>query len=186
MLNKAFNAFLSVGVCLALVTGCTNFIESGSSGSDEKFGSLIVKTASSDSSASMRSLFIDDIAYAVVSVSGTGISMPLSSDFIACAKGTNSATVTISNIPVGKNRIVTVQGYSSEKELINGAVIRNICDISASNNSCTVTQGTTVYNWYDGTSATVNGGKVTTFAGGTASQPILVSDKNPETYGVTF
>lgn len=48
------------------------------------------------------------------------------------------------------------------------------------------TDGTTVYNWYDGASATVSGGKVTSFAGGTTSQPILVSDKNPADYGVTF
>ena len=45
--------------------------------------------------------------------------------------------------------------------------------------------GTTVYNWYDGTSATVSGGKVT-FAGGTTSAPILVSEKNPANCGVTF
>ena len=45
--------------------------------------------------------------------------------------------------------------------------------------------GTTVYNWYDGKSATVSGGKVT-FAGGSMKQPILVSDRDPATYGVTF
>lgn len=46
--------------------------------------------------------------------------------------------------------------------------------------------GTTVYNWYDGKSAVVSGGKVTSFAGGTKNQPILVSDKNPADYCVTF
>ncbi len=47
--------------------------------------------------------------------------------------------------------------------------------------------GTTVYNWYDGKSAAVNGGNAT-FAGsgGTKSQPILVSDRNPADYGVSF
>ncbi len=45
--------------------------------------------------------------------------------------------------------------------------------------------GTTVYNWYDGASATVSGESVT-FNGGTGSVPILVSDKNPATFGVTF
>ena len=45
--------------------------------------------------------------------------------------------------------------------------------------------GTTVYNWYDGKSSTVSGGKVT-FEGGTTSQPILVSEKNPATYGIKF
>ena len=47
------------------------------------------------------------------------------------------------------------------------------------------TDGTLVYNWYDGTSATVSGGKVT-FAGGTTSQPILVSERDPASCGVTF
>ncbi len=45
--------------------------------------------------------------------------------------------------------------------------------------------GTTVYNWYDGTQATVSGGSVS-FSGGSNAQPILVSDKNPSDYGVTF
>lgn len=45
--------------------------------------------------------------------------------------------------------------------------------------------GTTVYNWYDGTSAKVSGGKVT-FAGGTTSTPILVSEKNPASCGITY
>ena len=45
--------------------------------------------------------------------------------------------------------------------------------------------GTTVYNWYDGTSSTVSGGKVT-FAGGTTSTPILVSEKNPASCGITY
>ena len=47
------------------------------------------------------------------------------------------------------------------------------------------TDGTTVYNWYDGKSATVSGGKVT-FDGGSMKQPILVSDRDPASYGVTF
>lgn len=45
--------------------------------------------------------------------------------------------------------------------------------------------GTTVYNWYDGKSASVSGGKVT-FTGGSMKQPILVSDRNPADCGVTF
>jgi alpha-amylase len=47
------------------------------------------------------------------------------------------------------------------------------------------TDGETVYNWYDGKSAVVSGGKVT-FDGGSMKQPILVSDRNPADYEVTF
>lgn len=45
--------------------------------------------------------------------------------------------------------------------------------------------GETVYNWYDGKSAVVSSGKVT-FQGGSMKQPILVSDRNPADYDVTF
>lgn len=47
--------------------------------------------------------------------------------------------------------------------------------------------GTTVYNWYDGTSATVSGGSVT-FSNSSASEsaPVLCSDRNPADYGVKF
>lgn len=45
--------------------------------------------------------------------------------------------------------------------------------------------GDTVYNWYDGKSATVSGGKVS-FSGGSMKQPILVSNRNPADCGVTF
>ena len=45
--------------------------------------------------------------------------------------------------------------------------------------------GTTVYNWYDGSTATVSGGSVT-FTGGTTTQPILISEKNPADYGITY
>lgn len=47
--------------------------------------------------------------------------------------------------------------------------------------------GTTVYNWYDGTSATVSGGSVTfSSSSASTSAPLLVSDRNPADYGVTF
>lgn len=61
--------------------------------------------------------------------------------------------------------------------------------ISTSSTTVSVpySNGTTVYNWYDGKSAVVSGGSVT-FSNSSASTstPILCSDKNPADYGVTF
>lgn len=61
--------------------------------------------------------------------------------------------------------------------------------ISTSSTTVSVpySNGTTVYNWYDGTSATVSGGSVT-FSSSSASTtaPVLCSDRNPADYGVTF
>lgn len=79
---------------------------------------------------------------------------------------------------------------SATKRTYSGAAGESKVAIGISGTSVDVSglfnDGTTVYNWYDGKSATVSGGKVTSFAGGSTSQPILVSDKNPADYGVTF
>lgn len=78
---------------------------------------------------------------------------------------------------------------SGTKRTYSGAAGENKVAIGIDGASVDVSglfaDGTTVYNWYDGTSAKVSGGKVT-FAGGTTSTPILVSEKNPSSCGVTF
>lgn len=79
---------------------------------------------------------------------------------------------------------------SATKRKYSGAAGENCVAIGIGGTSVDVSglfsDGTTVYNWYDGKSAVVSGGKVTSFVGGTKNQPILVSDKNPADYGVTF
>ena len=78
---------------------------------------------------------------------------------------------------------------SKYKRSYTGAAGSNKVAIGISGTSVDVNElfadGTTVYNWYDGASAAVSGGKVI-FAGGTNSQPILASDRNPADCGVTF
>lgn len=78
---------------------------------------------------------------------------------------------------------------SGTKRTYNGTAGESKVAIGISGSSVDVSglfaDGTTVYNWYDGKSASVSGGKVT-FAGGSMKQPILVSDRNPADYGVTF
>ncbi|MCI6826741.1 MAG: alpha-amylase family glycosyl hydrolase, partial [Spirochaetia bacterium] len=78
---------------------------------------------------------------------------------------------------------------SGTKRTYSGAAGENKVAIGIDGTSVDVsglfTDGTTVYNWYDGTSAKVSGGKVT-FAGGTTSTPILVSEKNPASCGITY
>ncbi|MBQ5471912.1 MAG: hypothetical protein IIT58_07920, partial [Treponema sp.] len=66
----------------------------------------------------------------------------------------------------------------------------NSIAISLSSTSLTglpYSNGTTVYNWYDGTSATVSDGSVTfSSSSASTSAPVLCSDRNPADYGVTF
>lgn len=85
----------------------------------------------------------------------------------AVGAGTGTATKRSYSGPAGENKVAISIGGTS-------------VDVSG-----LFADGTTVYNWYDGTSATVSGGKVT-FTGGTTSAPILVSEKNPASCGVSF
>ena len=75
------------------------------------------------------------------------------------------------------------------KRTYSGSAGENKIAISISGTTVDVSglfaDGTTVYNWYDGTSTSVANGSVT-FAGGTTSQPILVSDRNPADCGVSY
>lgn len=77
------------------------------------------------------------------------------------------------------------------KRTYTGAAGENKVAISLSSPTVDVSglfaDGTTVYNWYDGKSATVSGGNAT-FSGSSAStsKPVLVSDRNPADYGVSF
>jgi len=81
------------------------------------------------------------------------------------------------------------ESETSYKRIYSGSAGENKVAIGISGTTVDVSSlwsdGTTVYNWYDGTSATVSGGSVT-FAGGTTTKPILVSEKNPGDYGLTF
>lgn len=61
--------------------------------------------------------------------------------------------------------------------------------ISTSSTNVTVPypNGTTVYNWYDGKSATVQNGSATfNTSSASTSAPVLCSDRNPADYGVSF
>ena len=61
--------------------------------------------------------------------------------------------------------------------------------ISTSSTNVTVPypNGTTVYNWYDGKSATVQNGSATfSTSSASTSAPVLCSDRNPADYGVSF
>lgn len=152
MLKKSFFALLLGASCfLLLMAGCKNFLASSDSdfSADEKIASLeIVPSeivpAQSASKSPARALDLSEngVCYAVVSISGTGISALCSSDYVQVSGGKGSSVV-VKNIPVGRNRVVTVQGYDKDKNAVNGAVIRNITDISQGSNSCSVTQSTT-------------------------------------------
>lgn len=104
-----------------------------------KYGSLTIN--SSDS----RALNVSDISYVYASVSGTGIESPVTAKSETITDGSGSGSITITGIPVGKNRVVTVYAYDSSNQKLGTVMIRAVTDIEAGNkNSVTVNQSTTL------------------------------------------
>lgn len=102
-----------------------------------QYGSLTIN--SSDS----RALNISDIAYANAYVTGTGITSVISSEGYSEATS-GKGSITVNNIPVGKNRVVTVYAYDSSKKALGTVMLRAVTDIEAGNNTISVNQSTTL------------------------------------------
>ena len=138
MFKKCWQSLMLLGAALAvvLVSACANSISDKIEDSVE-YGSLVVRTEEDAS----RALDVGAIAYARATVTGDGITNAITSDYVDVSNG--SGQLSVSGIPVGNNRIVTVQGFDSSKNAVAGAVVANITNISKNSNSCSVTQGTT-------------------------------------------
>ena len=129
-LKKKYLSFVGVLCLFGIFVGfsaCTNLLEERSEAeSPGALGSVSINDAN-------RAVFVDDISYAVATVTGTGIkagSEPSGKSDISGGKG----TLSVSGIPAGKNRIVTVQAFNKDGK-INGVTMRAICDIKVGENT---------------------------------------------------
>lgn len=101
-------------------------------------GTLLISDSDS------RAMNVSDIVYAKVYVSGTGISSPVTNtDYASVVSGENDGTISVNNIPTGKNRVVTVFAYDSEKEKLGTVMLRAVTDIKSGTNSVSVNKSTT-------------------------------------------
>lgn len=121
--------FLLVLASAVIIAGCSNSLDerSNSSENPSAVGSVFVNDGDS------RAIFADGIVSAVATVTGTGIkngSEPTGKSDVSAGKG----TLSVSGIPAGKNRIITVQAYNSDGK-INGVTMRAICDVKAGENT---------------------------------------------------
>ena len=129
MKKPGIKKFLLVLASAVIIAGCSNSLDerSDSSENPSAVGSVFVNDGDS------RAIFVDDIVSAVATVTGTGIkngSEPTGKSDVSAGKG----TLSVSGIPAGKNRIITVQAYNSDGK-INGVTMRAICDVKAGENT---------------------------------------------------
>lgn len=121
--------FLLVLASAVIIAGCSNSLDerSDSSENPSAVGSVFVNDGDS------RAIFADGIVSAIATVTGTGIkngSEPTGKSDVSAGKG----TLSVSGIPAGKNRIITVQAYNSDGK-INGVEMRAVCDVKAGENT---------------------------------------------------
>ena len=110
-----------------------------------KYGSITISTSGS------RALDVDSISSAVITITGNGIDTPVTKT-VTGVTGGKKENITIEKIPVGKNRIISVQACSDDNGTvaIADAVIRAVKDITTGINPVTVTWSTSrkgyIYN----------------------------------------
>ncbi|MEE0886657.1 MAG: alpha-amylase family glycosyl hydrolase [Treponema sp.] len=128
---------LALSAFAVLLAGCSNSLDERSEQEGSgAFGSVSINDAG-------RAIFADDISYAIATVSGTGIesgSEPIGRSNVSGGAG----KLAVEKIPAGKNRIITVQAFSSSNGKLNGVTLRAICDVKAdTTNSVTVNWAST-------------------------------------------
>ena len=110
-----------------------------------QYGSITISTSGS------RALDVDSISSAVITITGNGIDTPVTKT-VTGVTGGKKENITIEKIPVGKNRIISVQACSDDNGTvaIADAVIRAVKDITTGINPVTVTWSTSrkgyIYN----------------------------------------
>ena len=92
-----------------------------------------------------RALNVSDISYVYAAVSGTGISSPITAKSETITDVSGSGSITVKEIPVGSNRVVTVYAYDSSNEKLGTVMLRGVTDIAAGNsNSINIDKTTTL------------------------------------------
>ncbi len=115
-------------------------VSSSRSGESEgKVGTVRISTGDKS-----RSLDVSSIKSARVVISGTGIEGELSCE-VGITGGKNNADedIVIENVPTGANRVISVYARDEDGKELFGGAIRNVKNIGAGLNTCSVTKATT-------------------------------------------
>lgn len=145
MKAKSFLFSVFAVLLISISVSCSSDISEPHKPEQEEsaYGSLTIRTQESEENGA-RYLDTAEIEKVTVTVSGYGMN-DIIRDEVDLTNG--SGSVTIENIPVGKNRVVTVQAKKTISNVLSdmdGVVIRAVTDISAGNeNSVSVNWSST-------------------------------------------
>lgn len=142
---KKFLSVLGASLFALGFVGCSNELENSND-----FSALLLAKSNAVSSSltgsftyefqSSRSINVSDIKAAKVELAGydsTGAKFSKSSDVVAVSNGKPASSISIKEVPVADNVVVTVRSYSDAEGSIHipGEVIRTVVKISSGSNS---------------------------------------------------
>ena len=135
--NKRFLVVLSAFA--VLLAGCANSLDERPESKDSgEFGSIrVYKNAESVSS---RAYNLSDFKTARIEVTGYDMTAV---DPVSVTMSNGSGSFTVENIPVGKNRIITVWAQDENDTKLGSSVVRKVQDISAGGNTVVVNADST-------------------------------------------
>lgn len=133
--------FLILGICLFAFTSCSEITmeEKSENVKITNYGSVNVYSDRTDN----RAIEIDSIKFANVKITGKDIETGFEPFTNGVTVTDGKGSFTVNDVPVGKNRIVTVIGLDSSKSAIYGVQLRNIVDVEAKTNDVVVNWAST-------------------------------------------
>lgn len=121
------------------------FNSNNNNNSGQEYGSLNIVSGGNQNKCvyidESRSIVMEDITAASITVSGNNMT-DITVNTSSITSGGSSSNVTINNIPVGKNRVVTIQAKKNSTDM-DGIIIRGVVDINTGSNSAMITWTTT-------------------------------------------
>ena len=166
----------SIAVSVLILTfsffvGCSNSLSEFREEKSQDFGSL--EFGKNGARVNYNSLEIGSIDSAKVYVSGFGINEEIS---VSCKIQDGIGSFRIEKIPVGKNRIITVQGFDSSDKEIADAVLKAVVNIESGENFIDTINRSTSIKGFVYSALLENGENISSFS---ESQENLLAEVTP-------
>ena len=135
---------IMAGLLALLLASCSGELSRGADSKNQKFGSVLINKSDVETSRNLGGRALDinaKLTKARVSVTSSDMESPVSQD-VTVSNG--QGTISISGIPCGKNRIVSVTPYDEDgTTFLSGWKISSVIDVNEGENSVTVNWNTT-------------------------------------------
>ena len=135
---------IMAGLLAFLLASCSGELSRGADVKNQKFGSVLINKSDVEPSRNLGGRALDinaKLTKARISVTSSDMESPVSQD-VTVSNG--QGTISISGIPCGKNRIVSVTPYDEDgTTFLSGWKISSVIDVNEGENSVTVNWNTT-------------------------------------------